>query len=105
MKYAREHEKELLYRSIRRRMEIPQAPRPAPEQARTTEGPRRPRDTRCHLLRPQERLSLAVVAPRLPALGDRLLVVRKMAHGRHLRAAQRRFARAGAEPLRQEPAP
>src|SRR5215211_2204001 len=66
MTYAREHEKELLYQSIRRPMEIPPAPRPAPEQARTTEGPRRPRDTRCHLLlRPQERLSLAVVAPRL----------------------------------------
>src|SRR5215208_6403426 len=65
MTYAREHEKELLYQAIRRRMEIPPAPRPAPEQARTTEGPRRPRDTRCHLLRPQERLSLAVVAPRL----------------------------------------
>ena len=105
MTYAREHEKELLYQAIRRRMEIPPALRPAPEQARTTEGPRRPRDTRCHLLRPQERLSLAVVAPRLPALGDRLLVVREVAHRRDLREAQRRARRAVAGPLGQGPAP
>src|SRR5215212_2248726 len=34
MTYAREHEKELLYRSIRRRMELHRAPRPAPENKR-----------------------------------------------------------------------
>ena len=38
------------------------------------------------------------------ALGDRLLVVRKMARGWDLRAAQRHFARAAAESLGQEPA-
>ena len=105
MTYAPEHEKELLYRPIRRRMGMPRATRPAPEQAGATEDPRRPRDTRRGLLRPQERPSLAVVAPRLPALGDRLLVVREVAHRRDLRAAQRRATRAVAGSLGQEPAP
>ena len=72
MTYARGYEEELLDRPVRRRMEVPGTPRPGSEQARTTEGPRRPRDTRCGLLRAKEWLSLAVVAPRLPALGDRL---------------------------------
>ena len=47
MTYARAHEKVLLDRPVRRRMEAPGAPSPGSEQARTTEGPRRPRDTRC----------------------------------------------------------
>ncbi|CAA9448562.1 MAG: hypothetical protein AVDCRST_MAG02-657 [uncultured Rubrobacteraceae bacterium] len=76
----------------------------APEQARTTEGSRRSRDTRCHLLRAQERLSLATLATRLPALGDRLPVVREVARGRHLRAARRRATRAAASPVGQKPA-
>ncbi len=56
MAYAREYEKELLDRPVRRRMEVPGAPSPGSEQARTTEGPRRPRGTRYDLLRAQERL-------------------------------------------------
>ena len=79
MTYDRRYEKELLDRPVQRRMGVPGAPCPGSEQARTTEGPRRPRDTRCGLLRAQERLSLAVVAAGLPALGDRLLVVQEVA--------------------------
>ena len=56
MTYARGYEEELLDRPVRRRMEVPGAPRPGSEQARTTEGPRRPRDTRRCFLRVQERL-------------------------------------------------
>src|SRR5918997_3810580 len=103
MTYARGHEKELLDRPVRRRMEVPGAPCPASEQARTTEGPRRPRDTRCHLLRAQERLPLAAAPKGLPALGDRLLVVRKVARGRDLRAPQRRATRTSAHLLGEGP--
>ena len=42
--------------------------------------------------------TLEVVAPRLPALGDRLLVVREVAHGWDPREAQRRVARAPTQP-------
>ena len=54
-------------------------------------------------LRPEERLPSEATAQGLYALGDGLLVVRQMARGRHLRAAQRRFARAAAQPLGREP--
>src|SRR4051794_19861542 len=48
------------------------------------ENPRHPRDPRRRLLRPKEWLPLAALAPRLPAVGDRLLVVQEMAHRRDL---------------------
>src|SRR5829696_5872146 len=112
MTYAPEHEKKLLNRSYRRRMEVPEAPCSGSQQAGTTENSHHPRDSKRHLLRPKERMSLAAVAPRLSALGDRLLVVQKMAPRRHLRAAQRHLraaqrhpARGLAGPLGQEPAP
>src|SRR5215208_3515664 len=75
MTYAPEYEKQLLHRSHRRRMGVSGAPCSASQQARTTENPQQPRDPKRHLLRPQERLRLAAFASRLPALGDRLLVV------------------------------
>ena len=104
MTYALGHEKELFDRSIRRRVVLHRASSPASERARTTEDPRHPRDSRCDLLRPEERLPLATIASGLPVLGDRLLVVWEVARGRHLRAAQRRPARAAAGPSGQEPA-
>ena len=104
MTYAREYEKELLHRPVRRRMGVPGASCPRPEQARTTEGPRRPRDPQRRLLRTQERLSLATLATRLPALGDCLLVVREVALGRHLRAAQRHATRTSAHLFGEGPA-
>jgi Transposase DDE domain len=103
MTYAPGHEEELLHRSIRRRMGVPRVPRSAAQSAGTAEEPHHPRGARRRLLRPEERLPLAAVAPRLPALGDRLLV-QEVAHEQHLRAAQRRtardlVARSGRDPL------
>jgi putative transposase len=83
MTYAPEHEKELPDRPYRGRMEMPRAPRPGARGARTAEDPHHPRDPRCRLLRPQKRLPLAATSARLPALADRLLVVRKMARRRN----------------------
>jgi hypothetical protein len=75
MTYAPEHVKVLFDRSIRRRMEGPRAPRSGRQQAGTSEDPQLARDPRCHLLRPEKRLPLEALAPRLSALGERLLVV------------------------------
>ena len=72
MTYAPKHEKELLDQSYRPRMGVSQTPRPTSQQTRTTQNSHHPRDPRCGLLRPKKRLSLAVVAPRLPTLGDRI---------------------------------
>jgi hypothetical protein len=105
MAYAPTHEKELSDRSHRRRMEGPQAPRSGRQQAGTTEYPQPARDPRCRLLRPKKRLPLAATTPRVPAVGNRLQLVQEMEHGRHLRAAQRRVARAAAQPPGQESSP
>src|SRR5215213_4594370 len=105
MTYAPEHEKELLDRSHRRRMELPRASCPSAQGARTAEDPHYPRDPRRHLLHRKERLSLEATSPRLPALGNCLLVVQKMAHRRNLRATQHRSARGLAGPLGQGPTP
>jgi transposase len=78
MTYASEHEKELLNRSHRRRMELLRASRPSAQGARTAEDSHDPRDPQRHLLRRKERLSLEATSPRLPALGNRLLVVQKI---------------------------
>jgi len=105
MTYAPEYGKVLSDRSIRCRVGVSGAPCPSSQQARTTENSQHPRDPkRPLLLRPEERLSLEAAAQGLSALGDRLLVVREMAHGWNLRAAQRRLrerlrARLGRNPL------
>src|SRR5215212_1904288 len=65
MTYAPEHEKELPHRSYRRRMEMPRAPRSGPQQAGTTEDPQPTHDSRCGVLRLEERLPLANAAPRV----------------------------------------
>src|SRR5215210_5751795 len=75
MTYAPGHGKELPNRSIRCRMGVSEAPCSGSHQARSTENPQHPRDPQRYLLRVEERLRLAAFAPRLPALGDRLLVV------------------------------
>jgi hypothetical protein len=71
MTYAPEHEKELLNRSIRCRMGVSGAPYSGSQQARTTENPQHPRYPQRHLLHPQERLRLAALALRVPALENR----------------------------------
>jgi hypothetical protein len=80
------------------------APRPSPQQARTTENPWHPRDRTRHLLRLEERLPLEPTVHELFALGNRLLIVREMAHGgtfERLNAAlrERLRARLGRNPL------
>jgi putative transposase len=65
MTYAPEHEKELLNRSVRRRMGLPKAPCSDSQQAWSPENPHRPRDFQRHLLHPQERVHLAATSPRL----------------------------------------
>src|SRR3712207_8508882 len=49
----------------------------ASKQARTTQNPYHPRDPQRHLLHLKERLCLAAASPRLPTLGDSLLVVQR----------------------------
>ncbi len=104
MTYALTHEKELLDQSYRPRMGVSQTPRPTSQQPRTTESSHHPRDSRCGLLRVEKRLSLAVVAPRLPTLGDCLLLVQEVAYRWDMGEAERRAARALADLLRQAPA-
>src|SRR5829696_10236255 len=55
---------------------------PSPARARLSRSPQATRlaaDPRCRLLRPEERLSLAHAAPRVPAVEDRLRLVQEMA--------------------------
>src|SRR5215211_6607022 len=99
MTYAPEHEKELLNRSVRRRMGMSGAPCSHLQQAGTTEDSHHSRDPKGHLLHLEERLPLAAFAQRLPTLGERLLVVQEVAHRRNLRTAQRRATRAATGPL------
>ena len=105
MRYAPGHEKELFDRSVGCRVGVYRASRPASKRARTAEDPHHPRDSRRHLLCPEEWLPLAALASGFSALGDRLLVVREMARGWNLRAAQRRAMRAATGEVGQEPAP
>src|SRR5215204_1213024 len=77
-------------------MGVPRASRPASEQARTAKSPHHPRDPRRGVLRAQERLSLEAAAPRLPAVGNRLLLVQDVAYRRDVGEVERRAARATA---------
>ena len=74
MTYAPRHEEEILHRPVRRPMEVPRAPCSGVQRARTAEDPHHPRGARRRLLSAEGRLPVAAVAPRLPAVGDRLLV-------------------------------
>ncbi len=107
MTCAPRHEEEILHRPVRRPMEVPRAPCSGAQRARTAEDPHHPRGARRRLLSAEGRLPVAAVAPRLPAVGDRLSTggVRKVARRRDLRAAQRRPARGPACPFGQGPAP
>src|SRR5215212_1502960 len=79
-------------------------PTSQPPTSGTTENPCHPRDRRRHLLRPEERLPLEPTVYELSALGNRLLIVREMAHGGH-RAAQRGASQAFAGPPGRNPLP
>src|SRR5215208_4960315 len=74
-RYSSRYEKALPDGSFRCRMELHQAPSPRAQGPWTAADPRSSRDPERHLLHLEERLCLAATSPRLPALGDRLLVV------------------------------
>src|SRR5215210_1777161 len=83
-RYSSTHEKEIPDGSFRRRMELHSAPSPCPQRAWTAEVPRPSRDPKRRLLRPKERLPMALAPPRLPSMAHRLLVLQKMAYRWHL---------------------
>src|SRR5829696_8760978 len=102
--YAWRHgEQEIPHGSVRRRMALH---RPASSRAHRTRTPQASRpegDPERRLLRPKERLPLAVVAEGLPAVEDRLRLVQEVAHRWDVAAPERRAARAPATPARQGP--
>src|SRR5215210_2310893 len=95
MAYASAHEN-ISYRSFRRAVQPHRATPTCRQPAGTPQDPRSARDPKRRLLRPEERLSLAVATPRVSALEDRLPLVPSLAHQRDVGATQRRAARAPA---------
>src|SRR5829696_5640344 len=83
-RYSSTHEKEIPHGSIRCRMEIRRTPRARSHRIRTAQDPQSSRDLECRLLPPKERLPMAALAPRLPSMAHRLLVLQEMAFRRHL---------------------
>jgi transposase len=81
---------------------VPGTPCPGSQQARPAENSRHPRDPKRRLLRPEVRMPLEAAAQGLSTVGDRLLVVRKMASGWDLGAAQRGAAPTTENPLGKE---
>src|SRR5215218_83768 len=83
-RYSNTHEKTLPYGSFRRRMETHSAPPASSHRIRTTQDPRSSRDPRRRLLPPENRMPVAALAPQLPQVAHRLLVLPQMAHRRYL---------------------
>src|SRR5215213_7884110 len=100
--YAWRHGKqEVPHGSVRRRMALH---RPASARAHRTRTPQVARlegYPRRRLLRPKERLPLAMAAEGLPAVEDRLRLVQEVAHRWYVAAPERPAARAPATPARQ----
>src|SRR5215218_2321296 len=70
-------EHEIPHRSVRRRMALHQPASSRAHGTRTSQAPRLEGDPRCRFLRAEERLPLAVAAPRVPAVEDRLRLVQE----------------------------
>jgi len=102
--YALSHETKLPHRSLGRRMGPPQPLPPCfkEEGARTPKDTQSTQDLERRLLLAQERMPLAIFAPRLPAVENRLPLVQEVAHRRNLRAAQRGAARVLAEATKEK---
>jgi hypothetical protein len=84
-RYSSTHEKDIPYGSIRRRMELHRTPHARPRGTRTAQDPQPSRDPRRPLLPPENRPPVvAPLAPRLPQVAHRLLVLQQMAYRRHL---------------------
>jgi hypothetical protein len=77
MAYASAHEN-ISYRSFRRAVQPHRATPTCRQPAGTPQDPRSARDPKRRLLRPEERLSLAVATPRVSALEDRLPLVSEL---------------------------
>src|SRR5918995_935239 len=98
------YEKAIPNRPLRCRMALFGASSFRPESPRPPKDPQPARNSRCHLLRLEERLFLAPSAARLPTLEDRLSLLQSLAYRRHLgkdepRAIRQRLrARVGRNP-------
>src|SRR5918998_3762877 len=96
-------EQEIPYGFVRRGMVLHPPSSSRTHQRRAPQASWLEGDPRRRLLRPEERLSLATIAPRVPALEDRLRLVQEVAHRRYLRAPERRTARTLARTAWKEP--
>jgi hypothetical protein len=77
-------------------MGMPRTPCPTFQQERTTESPHHPPDPQCDRPHLERRLYLAVVGPRLPTVGDCLLLVKEVAYRRDMGEVERAAVRARA---------
>src|SRR5215203_3856058 len=102
-RYPTEHEKSISDRPLRCRMELPRILPSRSQSQRASSCLYPARDPRRHLLRAKERLRLATLATRLPALEDGLPLLPLLAPGRHLGEDARRLAQARASPPQEKP--
>jgi hypothetical protein len=84
-------------------MGISQILPPGSQQARPTEDPQTSRDPKRYLLHLEEWLSLAASASRIPALGNRLLLVQEMAYRWDVGEVKRRASRVLADTVGEKP--
>jgi hypothetical protein len=104
--YAWRHgEQDLPHGFVRRRMALHQRTSSRAQRTGTPQTAWLESNPRRRLLRPEERLPLAVAAEGFPALAERLRLVQEMAHRRHLGTLERRAAPAAAVSPWQEPEP
>src|ERR687889_1321367 len=97
------HETNISNRPIRRRMGLPGTPPPRSQSYRTPSGIPLTRDPRRHLLRPKERLFVALACPRFPALAQRLPLLQAVPLGWDLGEDALSPLRAGESSPREEP--
>ncbi len=99
-------EQEIPHGSVRRRMALHKPASARPHRTRTPQAALLAGYPRRRLLRPKERLPLAVAAEGLPILEDRLRLVQAVAYRRHLGAPEHRAARSSTvSPWQRDPHP
>src|SRR5215212_10756952 len=87
-RYSSTHEKEIPDGSIRRRMELHRTPHARTHRTRPAEDPQPSRDPKRHLLPAKDWMPVAALAPRLPQVAHRLVVLQEMAYRWHLGEGQ-----------------
>src|SRR5215211_1093057 len=102
-RYPTEHEKSISDRPLRCRMEMPRILPSRSQSQRASSDLCSARDPRRHLLRAKERLCLATLATRLPALEDGLPLLPLLALGRDVGKDARRLAPEDASPPQEKP--